>query len=260
MPKTLPYASTPRDVVVTAIDYADGTRFAAHTHPRGQFAYASRGVISVSTDTGNWVVPPQRAIWVPPGVVHAMHMRGPVTLLNTYVRAHAAQRLGLPSQCEVLGVSALLRHLLEHALTVPARYSAGGRDAHLMGLLAHEIAQMPALALNAPLPGEPRLANACQRFLAEPSLAIGIDTMALHAGMSRRTFTRQFRQDTGISYLQWRQQACLLAAIVRLGAGTVVTRVALDLGYSSPSAFTTVFKRVLGEVPSRYFANAPAAP
>ena len=79
--------------------------------------------------------------------------------------------------------------------------------------------------------------------------------MAFGAGMSRRTFTRQFRQATGVSYLQWRQQACLLAGIVRLGNGEPVTRVALDLGYSSPSAFATVFKRVLGEVPSRYFTR-----
>jgi len=71
--------------------------------------------------------------------------------------------------------------------------------------------------------------------------------------MSRRTFTRLFRQHTGVSFVEWRQQACLLAAIVRLGNGEAVTRVAMELGYSSPSAFATVFRRALGESPSRYF-------
>jgi len=257
MPKSnlTPYENTPRDVVVTAIDYADGELFDAHTHQRGQFAYASRGVITVFTGSGNWVVPPQRAIWVPGRVLHSMQMRGPVTMFNTYIRPQAARHLGLPQQCEVLDVSPLLRHLLEKAVEIPARYALNGRDGYLMGLLQHEIAQMPVLPLCAPLPGEPRLAQACQRFLAAPSLDIGIDTMAAHAGMSRRTFTRQFREHTGISYLQWRQQACLLAAIVRLGNGESVTRAAVELGYSSPSAFATVFKQVLGEVPSRYFLN-----
>jgi AraC-like DNA-binding protein len=256
MPKTplTPYENTPRDVIVTAIDYADGELFESHTHPRGQFAYAARGVITVFTDSGNWVVPPQRAIWVPGRVPHSMQMRGPVTMLNTYIRPQAVRRLGLPEQCEVLDVSPLLRQLLEKAVEVPARYALSGREGHLMGLLQHEIAQMPVLPLSAPLPAEPRLARACQRFLAAPSLEIGIDTMAAHASMSRRTFTRQFREHTGLTYLQWRQQACLLAAIVRLGNGEPVTRVAVDLSYSSPSAFATVFKRVLGEVPSRYFA------
>lgn len=117
-----------------------------------QFAYASCGVITVFTDRGNWVVPPQRAIWVPARLGHAMHMCGPVTMLNTYIREPAALALGLPEACQVYGVSALLRQLLDKAIEVPALYSAEGRDGHLMGLLLHEIAAMPALSLNAPLP------------------------------------------------------------------------------------------------------------
>ncbi|MEK2611594.1 helix-turn-helix domain-containing protein [Pseudomonas shirazensis] len=41
----------------------------------------------------------------------------------------------------------------------------------------------------------------------------------------------------------------------RAAAGAV-TQVAIALGYSSSSAFATVFKRVLGEVPSRYMAES----
>ena len=250
-----PYENTPRDAVVTARDYADGELFPSHRHQRGQFAYAARGVITVRTDEGNWVVPPQRAVWVPSRLPHAMQMRGPVTMLNTYIRAQAVQRLGLPAHCQVCDVSPLLRQLLEQALAVPTHYAAGGRDGYLMGLLLHEIAAMPALSLNAPLPAEPRLDRACREFLAFPSLEIGIDDMAQRTGMSRRTFTRQFRLHTGVSYIEWRQQACLLAAVVRLGNGEPVTRVAMELGYSSASAFATAFKHVLGEAPSRYFAT-----
>lgn len=253
-----PYENTPRDVVVTAIDYPDGLYFAEHQHRRGQFAYAATGVISVFSDQGNWVVPPQRAIWVPAGVPHAMHMSGPVTMLNTYVRPRAAKRLGLPEQCQVREVSDLLRQLLLRATAIPPRYAVGSVQGQVMNLLLHEVAAMPALALNAPLPREPRLARACREALEQPSLELGIDEMAERAGMSRRTFTRLFRQHTGISFVEWRQQACLLAAVVRLGQGEAVTRVASDLGYSSPSAFSGVFRKVLGETPSRYFARARA--
>lgn len=61
-----------------------------------------------------------------------------------------------------------------------------------------------------------------------------------------------FREQTGMSFGVWRQQACLLAALTRLGRGEPVTQVALDLGYASPSAFTAAFRRVLGAPPSRY--------
>ncbi|MFJ3431735.1 MULTISPECIES: AraC family transcriptional regulator [Pseudomonas] len=243
----------PRDAVVTAIDYADGQHFALHRHDRGQFAYAACGVITVYTDQGNWVVPPQRAIWVPAGVPHEMSMNGPVTMLNTYIREPASARLGLPAQCQVFGISPLLHQLLIQATDIPALYDETRREGLLMNLLLHEIAAMPALSLNAPLPAEPRLARSCRALLEQPSLDIGIDDMARQVGMSRRTFTRLFRQQTGISFVEWRQQACLLAAVVRLGHGEAITRVATDLGYSSPSAFTSAFRRVLGEAPSRYF-------
>ncbi|SNS34439.1 transcriptional regulator, AraC family [Pseudomonas japonica] len=252
------YPETPCDVVVTRRDYADGELFPSHSHRRGQFAYAACGVITVETDRGNWAVPPLRAIWVPAGLPHAMQMRGPVTMLNTYVRPQAAQRVGLPLSCQVFGVSPLLKQLLASATEAPTHAPSEERNGHLMGLLLHEMASMPPLSLNAPLPDEPRLATACREFLAAPSLGIGIDDMAQRAGMSRRTFTRQFRQHTGISFLEWRQQACLLAAIVLLGNGDSVTRVAMELGYSSPSAFSTVFKGVLGEVPSQYFPGRSA--
>ena len=250
-----PYQNTPRNVVVTARDYADGTMFALHSHPRGQFAYAASGVITVFTDEGNWVVPPQRAIWVPAHLPHAMQMRGPVTLHNTYIRKQAACRHGLPEKCQVFDVSVLLRQLLLKAIDAPARYDKQGRDGHLMELLLHEIAEMPALSLNAPLPSEPRLARVCREFLAQPSLEVSIDQMAERAGMSRRTFTRHFRLHTGISFIEWRQQACLLDAVVQLGKGQSVTHVAMALGYSSSSAFTTAFKQSMGQLPSRYFAG-----
>ncbi|SUD27491.1 AraC family transcriptional regulator [Pseudomonas fluorescens] len=231
-----PYENTPRDAVVTANDYLDGQHFARHTHRRGQFAYAACGVITVFTQQGNWVVPPHRAIWVPAGVPHEMSMSGPVTMLNTYIHNPAATRLNLPAHCQVFGVSTLLRELLSRAIDIPALYEKEHLHGRLMSLLLDEIADMRPLSLNAPIPSDPRLALICRNLLEQPSLETGIDDMTQRVGMSRRTFTRLFRQQTGISFVQWRQQACLLAAVVRLGNGESVTRVAIDLGYSSSSA------------------------
>ncbi len=247
-----PYEHTPRDAVVTANDYCDGLHFARHSHQRGQFAYAASGVITVFTDQGNWVVPPQRAIWVPAHVPHEMHMHGPVTMLNSYIHPIASTRLGLPAHCQVFGVSALLRQLLISAMDVPALYAEDQRDGYLMNLLLHEIAAMQPLSLNAPLPSEPRLAQACSQLLEQPSLAVGIDDMCRQVAMSRRTFTRLFREQTGISFVEWRQQACLSVALPKLAAGEPVTSIAYDLGYDGPGNFSTMFKRMLGVPPSRY--------
>lgn len=249
-----PYEDIPRDVVVTACDYPAGLTFPLHAHRRGQFAYAARGAISVATPTGRWLVPPQRACWLPAGMDHQMTMRGAVTMLNTFLTERAAQALRLPAECRAHAVSPLLRHLLDEAIDLPALYDLDGRAGKLMALLAAEIAAMPALSLHAPLPADPRLARACRALWAAPAITADLDTMAAAAGMSRRTFTRQFRAETGVSFGAWRQQACLLAAIERLSLGQPVTRVALDLGYASPSAFTSAFRRVLGQAPGAYLA------
>lgn len=247
-----PYEDLPRSVVVTANEHAADSVFPRHAHRRGQFALAARGTISVSTPEGRWLVPPQRACWVPAGVAHEMTMRGPVTMLNAFVLAEDADAARLPAHCCVYGVSPLLRQLLEQAVDLPALYDVDGRAGKLMALLLAEIAAMPTLSLHAPLPAEPRLARICRALFDAPSLAVGLDDVAADAGMSRRTFTRLFRAQTGVSFAEWRQQACLLAAIERLAQGQPVTTVALDLGYASPSAFSAAFRKVLGQSPRRY--------
>ncbi|CAM2176998.1 AraC family transcriptional regulator [Burkholderia latens] len=247
-----PYEHIPRSVVVTANDYAAGTTFPEHAHRRGQFAFASRGTLSVSTPHGRWLVPPQRACWVPAGVRHDMTMTGTVTLFNTFVADDAARAAGLPDQCGVYGVSPLLRQLIDDAIDVPAMYDVDGRAGKLMALLVAEIATMPRLSLHAPLPADARLAKICRHLFASPSIAADLDQVATDAGVSRRTFTRLFRAQTGVSFAAWRQQVCMLAAITRLSDGQPVTRVALELGYASASAFTSAFRRILGDTPSRY--------
>lgn len=246
------YTEVPRPLVATARDYADGSIFPSHSHARGQFAYAARGAISVYTPQGSWLVPPQRACWVPARLAHGMRMHGDVTMHNVFIDANAIASMNLPPHCQVLDASPLLRQLLRQAVTVEALYVDDTRQGRLMALLLDEIAAMAPLPLNAPLPREPRLAKLCTQLLQQPSLDISVDAVAAQAGMSRRTFTRHFRAQTGLGFAQWRQQACLLAAITRLAEGQAVTRIALDLGYASPSAFTAAFRRVLGQAPSDY--------
>lgn len=253
------FESSDPEAIVTLRDYVSGTVFERHTHPRGQFAYASTGALRMFTDLGNWVVPPQRAIWVPGGMPHEMHMRGDVVMLNTYLDDQAAERAGLQGRCQVFEVSPLLRHLLEAALAIGPSPASAVRQHCILTLLIDEIGAMPELPLSAPLPAEPRLAQACQRFLDAPAQTVSLDEMADWSNMSRRTFTRHFHDCTGMTFVAWRQQVCLLEATARLSHGASITQVAFELGFSSSSAFTSVFRRNLGDSPARYLAKSKAA-
>jgi AraC-like DNA-binding protein len=181
---------------------------------------------------------------------HAVQMVGAVRLRSVLIEPDVWRSAG--DRCLVVSVAALLRDLLVAASAIEPEYDVAGRDGMVMALVVAELARAPVIPLAVTLPASPMLAAKCRAFLERPNSHASIDDWSAELGLGRRAFTRAFRRETGISFAQWRRQACLLAAIPRLGAGDSVTSVALDLGYESPAAFATMFKRVLGIAPSRY--------
>jgi AraC-like DNA-binding protein len=209
--------------------------------------------MSVITRDGAFVVPPQRALWLPAGLEHEVHYAVPVSLRTVYIEPHASPRL--PTRCRVIEVSDLLRQLILASVDLPAEYDLTGREGRIMGLLVDEIASMPATPLHALMPRDERLARVCRTVLRNPKHEQSLEDVARAAGMSRRTVTRLFRRETGMSFVAWRQHVRLLDALSQLAVGRSVTTVSLDVGYRSPSAFTAMFRRRFGVAPSRYFAG-----
>ena len=251
-----------RNVLVEAVDavahsiiavgnnYPDGHVIAPHQHRRGQLIFGASGVLVLATPQGTWVMPPQRGMWIPAGVLHDVRMIGPVSIQSLYLEPEVAR--GMPNRCQVVGISKFMRGLIAEALELPVDYDLDGRAGALMVLIQHEMRHLPVLPLSLPCPMQGPLAVRCQQFLANPSAHETIDAWSEPLSMSRRAFTRLFRRETGLSFVAWRQQACLIVALPRLVSGEAVTAVALDLGYDNPAAFTTMFKRVLGSSPRTY--------
>lgn len=239
-----------RPVLAIGADYPPSFELATHRHRRSQFLYAARGVVAVSTPQGAWTAPPERGVWIPGGTPHSVRMVGEVSTRSVLIEPQVLPGFG--GRCRVVGVSPLLRQLLVAAAELPPAYGLEGRDGLVMALLVAELARAPVIPLSAPFPRSPALAARCHAFLERPSPHDTIDGWSQALGLGRRAFTRAFRRETGMSFAEWRQQACLLAALPRLAAGEPVTAVALDLGYDSPAAFATMFKRLTGFPPSRY--------
>ncbi|MDR6915999.1 AraC-like DNA-binding protein [Pseudomonas sp. 3296] len=237
---------TPRSVVAVGTDYSHGHMLPRHTHRRAQLLYGATGVMQVSTHDGNWVVPPQRAVWIPAGVAHEVLMLG-VSTRSLYIEPGTVD---LGARCQVISVSPLMRHLLMEAVEIPLVYDEAGRDGALIDLLLHELARSAHLPLHIPLPVDARLLGLCRAFLRQPNAHQSPQQWADQLHISLRTFNRLFRQQTTLSFSQWRQRACVVLALARLASGTAVTRIALDFGYDSPAAFSTMFRRLLGQPPS----------
>ncbi|OCW58907.1 AraC family transcriptional regulator [Hoeflea olei] len=239
-------------VMAFSHSYATNQHIAEHEHARAQLLHISSGVLTVTTGAGRWIMPRDHALWIPAGVRHAVDTIGQVDMHSVYVVPDAVP--GLPEQLQVTGITPLMRSLMNEAVRLRGD-TATPRAAYMLGALLHEIPHLPKRPLGLAYPANRRLAELCRAFVAQPSAHLNIDQWAEAAGLSRRSFTRIFRRETGLSLSTWRQQACLMAALPRLSAGESVTAVALDLGYDSVPAFTTMFCRMMGTPPKTYLRN-----
>lgn len=247
----LAFDRSPMPVTAMAADYGPGHVTPAHQHPHAQLVHAVQGVMVVSTAGGQWIVPPTRGIWMPGGVRHWIRMVGNVQMRTAYIRPDAAP--GLPEDFTVLNMSPLLRELILAAIDIPLPYEADSRNGRLMRLLLDEVGRGQTLPLHLPHPRDEALREICQAIIAAPDIALTLQDWSARLGIDAKTIQRRFARETGMTFGQWRQQARLLAALEKLAAGAKIVDVALDLGYESPSAFATMFRRQFGVAPSGFF-------
>lgn len=239
-----------REVVALGNDYAEGFFLQPHQHRRAQLLYGATGLMHVSTCDGEWVVPPQHAVWIPPDTIHAVRFVG-VTTRSLYIEPTYTMGFIKHRRCEVVSVSPLLRQLLLEAVDLPPLYESA-RDCALVKLLLLELAAMPVSEFDIPLPRHPALLALCQAFLIAPSVHDPAERWARALFMSASTFRRLFLREIGMSFSAWRQRACVVRALALLITGRPVFDVALSLGYDNASSFATMFRRVTGQTPSFY--------
>jgi AraC-like DNA-binding protein len=248
----------PRSVTAVPSVVEHGYRIDLHSHPWVQLLYAREGVIRVRTATGVWILPPRRALLIAPGIEHELTMLGRVQLRTLYIeeRVIGAGAPAWPGAgCTVLEVSALLRELILALSDEPIDYPAGGRAEQLARLILLELARMETVPVAVPWPRYRRLQALCTEIMERPANLRPLDVRAQEAGASARTLIRLFPKETGLHYRRWVQQVHLAHAFEMLARGESVGNVARLLGYASPSAFTSMFRRVLGKTPQHYLSE-----
>jgi AraC-like DNA-binding protein len=239
-----------------AIIYPQGHVEPWKHNDRARIVFPCSGVLVIVTESSSFVIQPQSALWIPAGVRYEFCCRTEVSL-STLAIADAACS-GMPADARVFDVSPLLRELLVAATRIPVEYDPQGRDGRLLALILDEARQSALASLvHLPMPRDSRLLKVCEAVLRSPAQRNDLDAWARSVRIGRRTFTRAFRAQTQMSFAEWRRRARLLESLSRLAAGHTVTNVALDIGYSTASAFNAMFRKAVGVSPSRYAASGP---
>jgi AraC-like DNA-binding protein len=188
---------------------------------------------------------------VDPGIYGALH---------PHIGTSADAARNLPSACRIVSVSPLLRELIVFSTTLPRFYEPGSLAGRTMALIVDLLEFRDTVPLDLPIPRDPRLRKIFDLLSGQPADGRTVEDWGVRVGASGRTLSRLFRSETGMSFHQWRQQLRLLEATRLLGQGESVTNIALDVGYSSLSAFVSVFRKTLGVTPGRYFRGECATP
>lgn len=243
----------PSPITGRATDYPADWHIAPHAHTKHQLIHAMRGVMVVRAEAGRWVVPPTRAIWMRAGMVHEIRCIGEVHMRTLHIATDAAP--ALMDETRAVGISPLLRELIRAAMDVPHPYANNSRDGRVMRLILDELRALPALPLHLHMPSDPRLLKICEALQRRLDDASTMADWARRLTVDVKTIQRLFVKETGMTFGQWRQQARLLRALELLAAGEKVIDVALALGYESPSAFATMFRRQFDRTPSQFFAE-----
>ena len=249
----LPDRSSDRISEITTFtkDYSAGHVVAWHFHDRDQVVYASRGVMTIRTGAGTWVVPPYRAVWIPAGISHTIAMSGAVAMRTLYLKRGLARRL--PRNCCVVNVSSLLRELILHACMLGRLARKTKSDQHFIGVILTQLEVVEMVPLQLPHVSDPRARRVAETLRMNLSDSRTLTQICNRSGASKRTVERIFREEVGMTLGKWRQQVRLMEAVRLLAGGAKVTHAALEAGYSTPSAFISMFKKSLGMPPTEYF-------
>jgi AraC-like DNA-binding protein/quercetin dioxygenase-like cupin family protein len=248
------HRATGDGVHLVARNYRKGVRLDPHMHREAQLVYAARGTMQVTTPKGRWLVPPDRAVWVPARLAHAIDVLADIEMRTLYFDVAWLKRerhdAGLGSEF-VVRVSPLLHQAI---LALFDTRNSRERTVLLLKLAMLELHEAEDSATFIPLPHEPRCRRAADIVLRAPAAAHDIETLAQKVGTSARTLSRLFASETQLSFKSWCQRARIAAAIERLSMGKNVSikKLAADLGYASVPAFSHAFRQVTGKTPTEF--------
>ncbi|MDL2307268.1 helix-turn-helix transcriptional regulator [Desulfovibrio sp. OttesenSCG-928-C06] len=246
---------SPNPVLFCKGDMPQNACFPMHAHEWGEFVYTFSGVIELSAGDRRYLVLPHYGIWIPPGVTHQCCNSKHSQHCSIYVESAFCQDF-FATPCSI-EISALMRSMLQHLQQTPA-CDTSDEHVRFLRVLLDQLRAAPRIESYLPVSSDPELALLLQELRANPDDNRSVKELARSLGITERTLARKCRNKLGITLLEWRQRLKTIKALEMLENGQQVESIALDLGYSSSSAFIAMFKRVMGKTPSEFSLHVAA--
>lgn len=252
MPPRIDVDAVPAASFVLGDRLAAGTDSGWHAHTRHQLLFASSGLMHLETADAQWLLPPQQAAWISAGARHRVRVRAAAALCTAYLGPPAPE---LAAGACVFSVPPVVSAMLEHAVGWDARRCQGDEARRFFAVLVDVCREAVRRGRPWFLPTArtPELARAMAHVLARPGAPHTVAAAARVAAVSPRTLARRFAGEARMSFEAFVRTARLLRAMSRLlEPGAQVTEVGLEVGFTSPAAFSRAFAAFVGEPPSAW--------
>src|SRR5579863_3586468 len=152
-------------VHLVAHRYEKGVRLDTHMHREAQLVYAAKGTMQVTTPKGRWLVPPDRAVWVPARLEHSIDVLADIDMRTLYFDLAWLAREDRSKSLESEFVVRVSQLLHEAILALFDGRNDPGRTGLLVRLAVLELHQAEDSATFIPLPREPRCRRAASIVL-----------------------------------------------------------------------------------------------
>jgi AraC-like DNA-binding protein len=231
-------------------EYRESRKTEHHAHGLGQLLSLDSGSAAMEVGDASWLLLPGRIGWIPPQHVHSLNLQGVISGWSLHLPA--IQSIYLPKKPLIVRRSSLVEQIVIRIARWRQSHLAPEILGRLLAVLADEMMTSPSDGAYLPLPRDPRLMRVINKLSQHPATQYHLDHWAKEIGMSKRSLTRAFKRQTGLSLGQWVQNFRVSLAAEKLAAGYDITAAALSCGYMSDSAFIKVFHSIMGTTPAKY--------
>jgi len=245
-------------VITTAVDaICSSEPTARHTHREHELLWHVGGSFRVEVRGRSWAVGPGTGVWVAAGELHRTTGAPPYRCGWALIDTAACPATW--SRTTPVAVDPLLAGLLDHLASSAADRVRTACEAVVLDLLA---TLLSTAAMELRLPEDERARRVVEALLDDPDHGWRLSDWAVEVGASSRTLSRVLLEQTGTTFGQWRAHARLRLAMALLAEGLPVAVVARRVGYRTPSAFVSAFRRLTGTTPGAYAGDEdrPGAP
>ncbi len=229
--------------------YEAGIAISEHQSPWGELSFALNGVMEYMIEGQPYLSPPQYALWIPPDVPHKWTNHSEVHYVTLYIAKDICANISAKPCTATL--SALLRAIVNDFSIREVVYPQTPEDLRLAQVFIDQLRLAPTYSSYLPWTADVALASLLSQLQQNPGDKHGASYWAEKLGMTERTLLRHCQKLLGVSFNEWRQRLKLVSAMSLLDEGWSVQHISTELGYSTPSAFISMFQRLTGMSPER---------